>query len=308
MLMDRGSAIRSPRLSSPEDSLLCRAAKSGHVDISRELLARGASLLQRDEKSWQPLRCAAYYGHVEIVEILLAAGARVSNSDSGDGSLQIASSFGFANAVNAERRRAISNLLMQAVEGEGRILTRLSDEGGRLRPANVRSSESFYSELPSLESYVEDRANVHPPEGFYAVVGTRKRHVSELPSRERDVKEWLEAKSNSSRGPSDCSTELSGGDMSVVSELPAESITPDFVSDGTPSSGPRVLDDPMSLAGGERGRNGDNAVRTTVRRPLTVVHEVEVDSEEGNESERTPALPLAEVQDGEEEKTTADAS
>jgi hypothetical protein len=144
---------------------------------------------------------------------------------------------------------------------------------------------------------------VHPPEGFYAVVGTRNRRVSELASPERDVKEWLEGKSNHSRGPSDTSTtELSGGDVPVLAELPAESVTSDFVSEGTASPGPGVLEDPS----GERGQNGDNATRTATRRPLTVVQEVDIDGEERNEGERMPELPLAAVQDGEEENAKVD--
>lgn len=167
---------------------------------------------------------------------------------------------------------------------------------------SMRSGESdVYSELPSsVGGGPLSPANVHPPEGFYALVGTRDRRVSELPSPERDVKAWLEGKTSHSRGPSDTSTELSSGDMPVVAELPAESITPDFVSDGTPSPGLGVLDDPLSLVGGERGRNGDNGARTSTRRPLTVVQEVEADGEGNNGDEATPGLPLAAVQDGED--------
>jgi hypothetical protein len=180
-----------------------------------------------------------------------------------------------------------------------------SSPNGRPHRGSVRSSESdMFSELPSsVGGGPLSPANVHPPEGFYAVVGTRNRRVSELPSPERDVKEWLEGKSNHSRGPSDSSTELSGGDAPVVAELPAESITPDFVSEGTASPGPGVLDEPGNLAVGERGRNGDNVTRAGARR-LTVVEEVDVDGEEGDENERMPGLPLAAAQDGEEEKNS----
>jgi hypothetical protein len=173
---------------------------------------------------------------------------------------------------------------------------------------SMRSNESdLYSELPSsVGGGPLSPANVHPPEGFYALVGTRNRRVSELPSRERDVKAWLEGKSSHSRGPSDTSTELSGGDMPVVAELPAESVTSDLVisdlvSDEPPSPRPGALDDPSNPVGGERGRNGDNAARTTTRRPLTAVQEVDIDGEEGNDSETTPELPLAAVQDGEKD-------
>lgn len=132
MLLDRGSPmrLRSPQFSSLEDSPLCRAARSGHVAVCQELIARGASLAQHDEKSWQPLRYAAYYGHVEVVEVLLAVGARVGRSDVGNSteSLQSATSFGFANDVNAERRRAIGNLLMEAAQRERKRPTRLSED------------------------------------------------------------------------------------------------------------------------------------------------------------------------------------
>ena len=171
---------------------------------------------------------------------------------------------------------------------------------GRAR-ASMRSNESDFSELPSsVGGGPLSPANVYPPEGFYAVVGTRNRRISELASPETDVKDWLEGKSLHSRGPSDSSNELSG--TSVVAELPAESVTPDVVSEGSTSPGPGVLDDPFNGAGGEKGRNGDNAARTT-RRPLTVVHEVEADVEEENET--TSGLPVAEVQDDEEENATA---
>jgi len=176
---------------------------------------------------------------------------------------------------------------------------------GRPLRGSMRSNESDFSELPSsVGGGPLSPANVYPPEGFYAVVGTRNRRISELASPETDVKDWLEGKSSHSRGPSDSSNELSGGDMPVVAELPAESITPDFVSEGTASPEPGVVNDPLSVAGGEKGRNGDNAARTT-RRPLTVVHEVEPDVEEGNET--ASGLPRVEAQDDEEENATAAA-
>jgi hypothetical protein len=69
------------------------------------------------------------------VEFLLTAGARVGNSDTGDGSLQTASSFGFANGVNAERKLAINNLLIEAIERENKIPTRLSEHDPYLTAA-----------------------------------------------------------------------------------------------------------------------------------------------------------------------------
>ena len=55
------------------------ASSNGHLDIARELLARGANVNAVNNGGYTPLILASYCGRVKIVRALLAAGADKSN-------------------------------------------------------------------------------------------------------------------------------------------------------------------------------------------------------------------------------------
>jgi hypothetical protein len=50
---------------------------NGHLEVARELLARGAAVDSANIRRWAPLRIASRNGHVEVVRVLLGAGADV---------------------------------------------------------------------------------------------------------------------------------------------------------------------------------------------------------------------------------------
>jgi len=62
-----------------EDGLTCLmiAALSGHLDICRLLIDKGAEVEAKISDGWTPLHCAAYRGLVEIVRLLCDHGAYV---------------------------------------------------------------------------------------------------------------------------------------------------------------------------------------------------------------------------------------
>lgn len=109
LLLNCGAPLRSKFASGPshEDSPLCLAARNGHTPVVSELLIRGASVLQKDEQNWQPLRYAAFNAHPEVVELLLRYGATVSGSTAGGwGFNMTAQRIGFANDMIEEQRKA----------------------------------------------------------------------------------------------------------------------------------------------------------------------------------------------------------
>jgi len=97
-----------------EDSPLCLAVTGGHLPVVSLLLARGASVLRKDEMGWQPLRYAAYYGHPEVLKLLLAHGA-TSTENGADFGLS-AEKIGFAPdaRISEERKRQVLDLLRGA--------------------------------------------------------------------------------------------------------------------------------------------------------------------------------------------------
>jgi ankyrin repeat protein len=61
-------------------TLLLKAAESGHEAIVRLLLDEGAKIETKDKMGKTPVSYAAYAGHTTVMELLLATGA---NRDTG---------------------------------------------------------------------------------------------------------------------------------------------------------------------------------------------------------------------------------
>ena len=151
-LLDRGAALRSKYSSGPshEDSPLCLAAKNGHVTVVQELLTRGASVLQKDEQNWQPLRYAAFNAHPEGVELLLRYGATISSGASGGWGFNItAQRIGFANDVsNQEHRKGqVLRLLTTAEAREQQVQEQISSATSTASPPTMQHQPSP-AELP----------------------------------------------------------------------------------------------------------------------------------------------------------------
>ncbi|KAK5554011.1 hypothetical protein LTR46_008118 [Exophiala xenobiotica] len=122
-LLNWGAPVRSKFAAGPshEDSPLCLAARNGCSDVVRFLISRGASVSDKDEHDWPPLRYGAYYGHPQVVEELLDAGASVSGIATWGFSLT-ADRIGFAQSVNIsdECKQTVLLLLRSAEESEQR--------------------------------------------------------------------------------------------------------------------------------------------------------------------------------------------
>ncbi|KAF7886614.1 uncharacterized protein EAF01_011292 [Botrytis porri] len=99
-----------------KDSPLCIAAKAGHLDLVKLLMKKGASVKERDEFGYIPLRYAAYYGHPEVLEILMDAGAELydEGEDShGWGFLLMPATIGFSDSadISEDRKHRVRKLL-----------------------------------------------------------------------------------------------------------------------------------------------------------------------------------------------------
>ena len=53
------------------------AAKNGHTETVRDLIAAGANVDLANNSRWTPLHWAAFYGHTDVFQALIAAGANV---------------------------------------------------------------------------------------------------------------------------------------------------------------------------------------------------------------------------------------
>ena len=92
---------------------LYSASLLGHLDVVRELLARGADVEAMSEDGWTPLLAASFGGRVEVVRALLDAGANkwhVSN----DGSATAHGVACYHYGASPRSRRAILALLAAA--------------------------------------------------------------------------------------------------------------------------------------------------------------------------------------------------
>ena len=91
----------SPKTSrSPENDALIRAAREGHDDTVKALLASGAGVNAKDEQGNTALIEAARYGHDDVVRALLAGGASIQAKDKeGKTALMLAAQGGHTEIV-----------------------------------------------------------------------------------------------------------------------------------------------------------------------------------------------------------------
>ena len=119
-LLEYGEPLRKFFETRPsEDSPLCIASRAGHFDVARLLIQKGASVKQRDEFGYIPLRYAAYYGHPEVLQLLLEEGAELiddGEDSNGWGFLLTPNMIGFSEDTNIseDRRRRVHELLEEA--------------------------------------------------------------------------------------------------------------------------------------------------------------------------------------------------
>ena len=88
------------------------ASQNGHLDVVRELLARGANIEAADNDGVTPLIIASLFGCVDVVRALLAAGANKHHVDN-DGTTAT-SAAGRADGVKPKAKAAVLALLAAA--------------------------------------------------------------------------------------------------------------------------------------------------------------------------------------------------
>ena len=91
---------------SPETDSLLQAARAGHADVVKSLLAGGkADVNGRDEQGNTPLMEAARAGHDDVVQALLVAKADASaKNDAGETALALAARGGHDEIVRLLRQ------------------------------------------------------------------------------------------------------------------------------------------------------------------------------------------------------------
>ncbi len=95
---------------SPETDALIRAARAGHADVVKSLLAGGkADVNGRDDQGNTPLIEAARSGHDDVVQALLVARADAgAKNDQGQTALSLASGGGHNEVVRLLRQAGAS--------------------------------------------------------------------------------------------------------------------------------------------------------------------------------------------------------
>jgi ankyrin repeat protein len=166
-LIELGEPLRAAFPNRPnEDSPLCIAAKGGHLDVIRLLFRKGASVKQRDEYGYIPLRYAAYFGHPEALRLLLEEGAELvddGEDSNGWGFVLMPDMIGFSETSNIsdERKRMVRELLEEA---ERNMNEWESDAGVGLRPNLARGPTRRLIGSPKLNGEQELQGSTRRPE------------------------------------------------------------------------------------------------------------------------------------------------
>ena len=100
LLLANGAEVaavaRNPTMVTPLHS----AVSSGNVEVTRELLQRGAPVNARQQHGWTPLHAAAQNGNLEILELLLQSGADASiKNEEGVTALDLARKHGHGDVI-----------------------------------------------------------------------------------------------------------------------------------------------------------------------------------------------------------------
>jgi ankyrin repeat protein len=158
-LLEYNEPIRARFEDKPnEDSPLCIAAKAGHVEVVSFLIAKGASVKQRDDYGKIPLHYAACYGHPEVVDLLLKCGAQLvddGEDSNGWGFLLMPDKIKFADEleISEERKELVRELLQQAAIS--------SELGEDQDSSHGRSSGLSYARTVGRAIAAKKRLSVH---------------------------------------------------------------------------------------------------------------------------------------------------
>jgi ankyrin repeat protein len=111
--MWRGDSILSLTCSSRRKisytgSLVYVAAFTGHADVMRVLIGKGADVNSKPQGGWTPIDEAVWRGHEEVVDLLLGAGAELTQT--GDTTLMMA---------GGDDRLGMIRRLLRHMRGEG---------------------------------------------------------------------------------------------------------------------------------------------------------------------------------------------
>jgi ankyrin repeat protein len=84
------------------ETALHAAARNGNTKLVQRLLMAGADPMAKDNSGWRPLELATSYGHADAVKSLLAAGAKVT---------PVVNACGSTSAIDIARRMEKKELL-----------------------------------------------------------------------------------------------------------------------------------------------------------------------------------------------------
>jgi ankyrin repeat protein len=140
--LDDGADINKSR-NNDDKTPLYAASEKGHLEVVRELLARGAAVDAAIYGGWTPLLVAILKGHLEIVRELLARGASVDAAMNGGATpLYVASQMGHLEVVREllERGAAVdaaydgdyTPLLIASAYGHFEIVSELLAAGAKV--------------------------------------------------------------------------------------------------------------------------------------------------------------------------------
>lgn len=283
LLLDGGAEMRSRYSKGPshEDSPVCIAAKHGHLSIVEEFVRRGASVRQRDEHNWQPLRYAAYHAHPEVCQYLLANGASVSglNTPGSFGFNLTASRIGFAPdiGINEFQRQSVLMLLNDAEVREQQSVNNSApghyhvaspsqdspaekdDDGDQVTITNIHRAGGERPELPVLQRsprQIPPPYQGRPSDNELQRQGSQQRPANtsaSSPSRGTATAGMLMSDANPSFDPSSRSFSSPPVSSSFAPSMQSNVVsTPGVVSALTPSDGydhghPRSGVSPLAL-------------------------------------------------------------